>query len=344
VSPNPTFSLREYEALASISNLLYNPLSLGITSPDWRRHLLEQVLVLTGGSEASLHVPFCSAVPRCVYQARPMVVGGFSIHPEPVRLPNPGRPWVLETGPPYLPVLSAKAAIELGPERVELQVHGIPMKPDNALGLERALGALGASLERWSAALLQPGLPTPCQEPEAVVRQLPLPAWLGCDDHPVRLVNEAAGALGVSPADPMKSPLVRKISGRPPWWRVPEPAPGVTQVEHVTGQRFRVFRSPAACRSHGGCAQTLVLLTPIPSRLPSISGLRTSHGLSRREAEVARFLAQGLPTKSIARELGVSWHTARGYVEKVLRKLNVSSRGQVIHSLAQERSHHAAWW
>jgi DNA-binding CsgD family transcriptional regulator len=51
--------------------------------------------------------------------------------------------------------------------------------------------------------------------------------------------------------------------------------------------------------------------------------------LTSREREVAVLLARGLSTKAIARDIGVSWCTARNHVARTMRKLGVSSRAQV---------------
>jgi DNA-binding NarL/FixJ family response regulator len=58
------------------------------------------------------------------------------------------------------------------------------------------------------------------------------------------------------------------------------------------------------------------------------SGLALMHryGLTRREAQVAALLAQGLPNLEIAEELEISAHTARHHIQGVLSKLNVHSR------------------
>ena len=51
--------------------------------------------------------------------------------------------------------------------------------------------------------------------------------------------------------------------------------------------------------------------------------------LTPREREVARLVATGLPTKSIASQLGISSHTARHHIEHVFSKLGVNCRAGV---------------
>src|SRR5262249_29413542 len=51
--------------------------------------------------------------------------------------------------------------------------------------------------------------------------------------------------------------------------------------------------------------------------------------LSKREAEVARLVAEGLRNKQIAARLLISEHTVDSHVRSVLAKLGFSSRSQV---------------
>jgi DNA-binding CsgD family transcriptional regulator len=62
---------------------------------------------------------------------------------------------------------------------------------------------------------------------------------------------------------------------------------------------------------------------------PSAECLRERFGLSPREVEVARLLADGLSTHELSAMLHVSSHTARHHTESVLRKLRVRRRSEV---------------
>lgn len=65
-------------------------------------------------------------------------------------------------------------------------------------------------------------------------------------------------------------------------------------------------------------------------RLGSAVGrLRERFGLSLREVEVARLLADGLSTRDLSAMLHVSSHTARHHTENVPRKLRVRRRAEV---------------
>ncbi len=53
-------------------------------------------------------------------------------------------------------------------------------------------------------------------------------------------------------------------------------------------------------------------------------------GLTPRELEVLRLLGQGRDPRAIAKELGVSLHTCRGYVKGLLAKLDVHSQLEAV--------------
>jgi DNA-binding CsgD family transcriptional regulator len=60
-----------------------------------------------------------------------------------------------------------------------------------------------------------------------------------------------------------------------------------------------------------------------------VGRLRERFGLSLREVEVARLLADGLSTRDLSAMLHVSSHTARHHTENVPRKLRVRRRAEV---------------
>jgi DNA-binding NarL/FixJ family response regulator len=61
----------------------------------------------------------------------------------------------------------------------------------------------------------------------------------------------------------------------------------------------------------------------LPSRIRNSRGLDR---LSKREADVARLVAEGWPNRAISEELGLSSHTIRNYLLKIYDKVGVSSR------------------
>lgn len=76
-------------------------------------------------------------------------------------------------------------------------------------------------------------------------------------------------------------------------------------------------------------ALLVTVMAPAAPALPSPESVRERHGLTRREAEVALLLADGLSNADLADRLFVSPHTARHHVENVLAKLELSSRAAV---------------
>jgi DNA-binding CsgD family transcriptional regulator len=52
--------------------------------------------------------------------------------------------------------------------------------------------------------------------------------------------------------------------------------------------------------------------------------------LTTREREVLELMVQGLPYQEAAEALGLSRNTVAGYVKKIYRKFEVSSRGEAV--------------
>jgi DNA-binding CsgD family transcriptional regulator len=81
----------------------------------------------------------------------------------------------------------------------------------------------------------------------------------------------------------------------------------------------------------------IVLVSRLGSVLPTDPELRARFGLTVREAEVARLLANGSTNSMVARALGISPHTAERHTERVLAKLGLHSRSAVAALLADAR-------
>ncbi len=79
----------------------------------------------------------------------------------------------------------------------------------------------------------------------------------------------------------------------------------------------------------------LELLTPHLFRLHRRAALRRSSaawpgGLTPREREVLRLVADGQTNREVARSLWISAHTVRSHVENVFEKLGVTSRAAAV--------------
>jgi DNA-binding CsgD family transcriptional regulator len=79
----------------------------------------------------------------------------------------------------------------------------------------------------------------------------------------------------------------------------------------------------------GAGPAVLVTITTAMSEPLSDEALRSDFGLTAREIQVARLIAEGLSNSEIADRLGVRFFTARNHVERTLAKLGVPSRNRV---------------
>ena len=58
-------------------------------------------------------------------------------------------------------------------------------------------------------------------------------------------------------------------------------------------------------------------------------------GLTRREAEVLELIAQGLRTREVAAQLGLSEYTVTTYIREVYDKLGVGNRAEAARAAAR---------
>jgi DNA-binding CsgD family transcriptional regulator len=76
-----------------------------------------------------------------------------------------------------------------------------------------------------------------------------------------------------------------------------------------------------------GPQSAMAIFQPTPADRPAAD--LSAYGLTPREEEVARLVAAGRATKTIALLLGISFHTARHHKENVYEKLGVRCRVEV---------------
>ena len=125
--------------------------------------------------------------------------------------------------------------------------------------------------------------------------------------------------------------------------RAQEPLPSALSLQSAVGEdlstpvgEFRV----TACHAEGAEALPVALVVLVLERAPSEAELAgrliDRYALTPREAAAARLLARRHSTAEIARALGISAHTARHHVERVLAKLGVRSRTEAAEKLAAE--------
>jgi DNA-binding CsgD family transcriptional regulator len=73
-----------------------------------------------------------------------------------------------------------------------------------------------------------------------------------------------------------------------------------------------------------------VNVTSMPGNPPAAGHGASAAGLTRREYEVAVLVAGGLSNRQVAEQLLINEKTAKNHVQRVLEKLGVNSRRQII--------------
>ena len=80
----------------------------------------------------------------------------------------------------------------------------------------------------------------------------------------------------------------------------------------------------------GGMVVHPGLLTSLMASRSLVQGSDSSQPLTRRERDVLALLADALDTRAIAKELGISVNTCRGYMKNVLLKLGAHSQLEAV--------------
>jgi DNA-binding NarL/FixJ family response regulator len=78
-------------------------------------------------------------------------------------------------------------------------------------------------------------------------------------------------------------------------------------------------------------APSMLRTTPAPAA----TGQGVREALTVRELEVLGYIGKGMQAKSIAKVMGISIHTCRGYIKAVYAKLHVSSRIEAVNEARQ---------
>ena len=64
----------------------------------------------------------------------------------------------------------------------------------------------------------------------------------------------------------------------------------------------------------------------------------TEYGISPREQEIIELILQGLSNKEMEDVLSISFHTVKNHIYNIFQKLEVNSRGQLIHRILQAQN------
>jgi len=99
------------------------------------------------------------------------------------------------------------------------------------------------------------------------------------------------------------------------------------QIDEAMGGSAR-FTDALMIRRRGSHPQVMVVVVERRG-LPSNENLRRRFGLTSRQSEVARLLAERLSNEEVAEMLGITVNTARTHCERVLGKLGVRTRNHV---------------
>lgn len=174
-----------------------------------------------------------------------------------------------------------------------------------------AAGALGRTLDRMPGALAVCWTDGAVEHCNDVLRRL-----LEAEPEPARVLE------GIRSTGAQVGSVMQRGAGEGAM------TPGERAV--VTG--FAQYRVRATAVEEGVLGPRMMVLVSVArnaARPMSDTQLRERFGLTPRETEVARLLARGLRNGDVARELGVSEHTARHHTERVFQKMSVRTRSQV---------------
>lgn len=110
------------------------------------------------------------------------------------------------------------------------------------------------------------------------------------------------------------------------------PAPKAMTRVRVEDDTWLTMRADVARDADGeATAASVVIESAHAAQLAPV--IFAAYGLTPRERQVARLLAQGEPTTAIARALGLSAHTVRDHIKQLFAKTGSTSRGEVVHVL-----------
>jgi two-component system, NarL family, nitrate/nitrite response regulator NarL len=92
----------------------------------------------------------------------------------------------------------------------------------------------------------------------------------------------------------------------------------------------------AAIRAAGGREHGIARLVSPPSSQPGLAPRQHPSAIAHltgREMEILRLMQQGLPNKTISRQLGIELSTVKNHVHSILAKLGAHNRGEAISLL-----------
>jgi DNA-binding NarL/FixJ family response regulator len=110
---------------------------------------------------------------------------------------------------------------------------------------------------------------------------------------------------------------------------------GFLSTEASAGELAEVLRR--AARGESPCSPDLAGAFLARARAPRRQAIAGDGALTKREAQIAELVADGLSNKAIASRLSIQLGTVKNHVHSILEKLSVHSRGQAAAKLRQGR-------
>jgi DNA-binding CsgD family transcriptional regulator len=160
--------------------------------------------------------------------------------------------------------------------------------------------------------------------------------------HAGAVLHENTALQTTLQRDPERSRLVAEISAvaravtsvtdRRKHSTIAVTTPTLTREIHTHRARYRATGTALGDWLGGGAA-VLVCLEQVTPEPPSAESIQDRLGLTRRGADVALLVAEGLGNDDIAKRLSISSHTVRHHLEQVMSRLGVSSRAAVTRKL-----------
>ena len=155
------------------------------------------------------------------------------------------------------------------------------------------------------------------------------------------LLHENTSLQGTLQRDPERGRLVAEMSAiaRAVTAVTDRPKRATPVLPHTLVREIRTHRARYRATGTslgdwlGGGASVLVCLERLTPEAPSLETIQSRLGLTRRGAEVALLVAEGLANDEIANRLAISPHTVRHHLELVMARLNVNSRAGVARKL-----------